>query len=539
MRRWWARFALAAWAWILPCAGCSMGQAVVPADGAEACAKVDLLRQPGELPSENPIFTRQDAEVAPNDGLDLDASKPLSPRSNSREFPLEVSAAWCRYHPEAQKLEARGAVRMLYRGYSITAEWISADLRAGEAVLGGGVRIVGSGQDVQAVSVRMNLKTQEWSVDTARLILHPEVMLSPFYIEGADITKTAEKIEGHGLIATTCDRSVPHYRIVGRGVVIVPDRRIVIRGASLYIGRVRWFTWERLTLPLRRAEQTTRYDLSPEVGQSSVEGIYLKTSYTYPIGKNAVGTAKLDFMTKLGAGLGLEQAYRLAGGGGSLILYSLLNRFEGRRELTGSFRHKQRLGSAELELLSDMRRNSARYFAGTSTTSHQIGVSWASPRHPARIVYRIDDTGGGFGSYRRSSLEFDQSLGFGRTSARLGFNLFDTASPSYSQRELDTSFNVTSSVKPADLTLIYTKRQRLGGSDALGYFASLDRLPELSLRTTGRRLGGFWSNIFPGSVNLAYGEYQELPSGVQTTRLLLDLQSDERRWRLGGTEVSA
>lgn len=538
MRRWWARFALAAWVWILPCAACSAEQAGVPTDDAETCVK-DTLRR--ELLPGSSVFAQQGAGTAPSGSSDVSARGPLSSGSNSQggEFPLDVSAAWCRYHPETQKLEARGAVRMLYRGYTVTAEWASADLRVGEAVLGGGVRIFGDGQDVRAVSVRMNLKTQEWSVESAHLVLQPEAMVSPLYIEGAGLGKAGGKIEGHGLIATTCDRSVPHYRIEGRGVVIVPDRRMVIRGASLYIGRVRWFTWERLTLPLRRAEQASRSDLSPEVGQSSVEGLYLKTSYTYPVGKNAVGTARLDFMTKLGAGLGLEQAYRLAGGGGSLILYSLLNRFEGRRELTGSFRHRQRLGSVELELLSDMRRNSTRYFAGTSTTSHQFGVSWTSPRNPARVVYRVDNTGGGFGGYRRSSLEFNQSLGFGRTSARLGVNLFDTSSPSYSQRELDTSVNVTSSLKPTDLTLTYTKRQKLSGSDAPGYFASLDRLPELSLRTTGRRLGGFWSSIFPGSVNLAYGEYRELPSGVHTTRLLLDLQADERRWRLWGTEVSA
>ncbi|MGQ9524613.1 MAG: hypothetical protein ACUVTZ_07175 [Armatimonadota bacterium] len=451
-------------------------------------------------------------------------------------IPLEVHAAWCRYEPEAERVTARGAVRIKYREYTATADEMEANLKLRQARLVGGVRVVGDGRDIRADSVVLNLETREWRAEQGRLQVQPEGMVSPLYL-GADVLESVHgQLQSERPVVTTCDRSVPHYHIEASKLIIVPDKRIVALDAALYIGRRRWFTWRRLTVPLRRAGEGG-YSISPETGQSSTEGYYVKTAYVYSAGKTGTGTAKIDIMSKLGLGFGVEQAYRLTGGTGTVALYSLLGRTAGEREVTGSFRHQQKVGSFVASLQGDLRRNSSRYFPGISTVSQLVSLTRSSARSNTSLAYRVDENTGTWGDYRRSSASLDQGFAFGRARARLSLGLFDSASPSYVQRELNTAFAVSSSAPTVDTSLLYERRDQLEGPEGTA-FASLDRLPELSLRTNRQRLKGTLSAVIPGSLGFIFGEYRELPSGARTSRLLLDLASDEKRWRLGGTELS-
>lgn len=451
--------------------------------------------------------------------------------------PLEVDAAWCRYEPDAERVSARGAVRIKYRGYTATADDMEADLRMKQARLAGSVHVVGEERDIRADSVVLNLETREWRAEKGRLQVQPQGMVSPLFLGAEALESAGGQMIGERPVVTTCDRSVPHYRIEASKLVIIPDKRLVALDAALYIGRRRWFTWRRLTLPMRRADERGGYNIAPEAGQSSVEGYYVKTAYTYSAGRTGVGTARFDMMSKLGMGFGVEQAYRLAGGSGSLALYSLLSRTAGQREVTGSFRHEQKLGSWAALVQSDLRRNSSRYFPGVSTVTQQVALTRSGVRSSTAFTYRVDENTGSWGGYRRTSTNLDQGFTFGRARARLSLGLFDSASPSYVQRELNTAMAVTSSMPSADMSLLYEKRDQLAGPQGV-VFASLDRLPELSLRTNRQRLKGTLGGVLPGSLGFTFGEYRELPSGARTSRLLLDLASDERRCRLGGTELS-
>jgi len=451
--------------------------------------------------------------------------------------PLEVDAAWCRYEPGTERVTARGSVRIKYRDYTAAADEMEADLRLKQARLVGNVRVVGEGRDVRADAVVLNLDTREWRAEKGRVQVQPQGMVSPLYLGSELLESVGGRMVGEHPVVTTCDRSVPHYRIEASKLVIIPEKRLVALDAALYIGRRRWFTWRRLTLPLRRAEERGGYSIAPEAGQSSVEGYYVKTAYTYSAGRTGVGTARFDMMSKLGMGFGVEQAYHLAGGTGSMALYGLLSRTAGQREVTGSFRHQQKIGSFQASLQSDLRRNSSRYFPGVSTVTQQVALTRSNARSSTALTYRVDENTGSWGSYRRTSTNLDQGFTFGRTRAKVSLGLFDSASPSYVQRELDTAVTVTSSSPAADASLLYEKRDQLAGPQDV-VFASLDRLPELSLRTNRQRLKGTLGTVLPGSLGFTFGEYRELPSGARTSRLLLDMTTDERRWRLGGTELS-
>jgi len=467
------------------------------------------------------------------------AAPPMPPPETGQEYPLVVDALWWRYLPDTGALVARGGVSVTFRGYTITSDSLDANLEEQRATFSGHVHLVGATEDLHADAVYLNLKTQEWRLEHGSLQTQPEGMVSPLYVRGAEIDGSPKEIVGRELSATTCNLARPHYRIEGRRITIVPDRRLVVDHASLFIGSRRWFTLPRLVVPLRSSSQRGNYNLMPEAGQDNVEGYYLKTSYNYLASRSAIGTLRLDLMSKLGVGLGLDQAYRLASGGGDLVLYGLLNRATGGRDLSATLNHQQSLGSFQALIHSDVRRSGSLYYPGTNTATHQLTLTRNVGRFGTSLGYRLDTSSGSFGSYERTSLNFGQSVSFGRTSARMALGLFDSRSPTLPQKELDTSFDVTSSLKPADISLSYSRKDQLEAPQGGSFFTSLDRLPELALRTDRRRLGGALASLLPGSLGLSYGEYHELPSGVRTSRLLMDLQSDQRAVRLGSTQLSA
>lgn len=452
---------------------------------------------------------------------------------------VTVDADWYGILADRTTLLARGNVTLAAQGFTLKAQEVEGNLETGLFTARGGVSLEGQGERVTAQEMSYNVKTREWSTAAARAATQPQPLVSPLYLSAREVKGESGIITAGPVGFTTCDLEVPHYHFAARRLTFVPGRRLVAERASLYLGKHRVFTWPRLVVPLRRySERGAHYNLVPQAGQNNVEGLYLKTAYNYALGGDNLGTARLDLMSKRGVGVGLDQAYRLGSGTGNLVIYGLLQKAAGGKELTGSLRHQQRIFGLQATLNSEIRQNSYLFAPGSSTSSHSVSFTRTRPSASSSLTFRLEGNHGSFGSYRRQSLDFGHQQRFGSTSAGLNLGYFDSSTPGLPQSELNTRVRLNSPLRPGNLTLVYDRRDALKTPPGGLKFASLERLPEVTLATGGSRFRTGLFHYLPGTVALGYGSFHEEPTGVSETRAAVEVRPDPRRLRMGSTEVA-
>lgn len=99
---------------------------------------------------------------------------------------------------------------------------------------------------------------------------------------------------------TVDDSSEPGFHVRARNMRIYPDNRVIFSNSTLYIGQlpVMWFPY------LFAYTNNTGFELRP--GYDSTWGYYLLTGYNFPIGDSIIATAKLDYRTEFGIGVGMD-----------------------------------------------------------------------------------------------------------------------------------------------------------------------------------------------------------------------------------------
>ena len=510
---------------------------------SDPTAPVTPLPQPGVTPAQPPTVPPTVPPTSPAMPLPAPAPTPAPdgaapapgaavPTPDSSE--VDVKADWGIYIEERNFVRGRGNVVLTYRDVVLTADELEADLNTRDVLLKGNAVVQSGGRTVRGDQLGFNLRTRAWRITRGEAAVLPPRLLSPLYVRSESAFGTRRLIEGdHGSL-TTCDLEEPHYHFAGRHITIIPERRAVIRRASLYVKGHRWFTIPRLVIPLSRH----RYNIVPEVGQNNIEGAYVKTAYYYPTRDGGVGTARFDVMTKRGVGVGVDHGYQLGrNGAGQIVLYSILGGALLGKEWTGSVRHGQKIGAWDGRLQSDFRNNSYQFTPGTRSVSHDVGLSRRTTRASTDLGFRTSENSGAFGEYSQRNVSLAQTRTWGLTAMRLNMNLFDSQSAQITQRELATQLNLDRRQPAYDLGLAYHRRDLLEAPEN-GFFSSLDRLPELTFGTHRRRIRGGIFRFLPGSFGLSVGEFHEEPGGVESARVLLDLGVDPHTSRLGRSELT-
>jgi len=146
----------------------------------------------------------------------------------------------------------------------------------------------------------------------------------PFHFRAEALTLDAQNLKHiQDTTLTTCTQAHPHYALFARDFVVTPDNHFEARHVSLIFGGRRLFTLPRLAGNLSKDKGTSN---KPPllVGASRLDGVYIGTTYDYPLSKDAdlllsarVGTEKL-----LRGDLSLNRVFRLPGdlGGGKVSL---------------------------------------------------------------------------------------------------------------------------------------------------------------------------------------------------------------------------
>lgn len=452
----------------------------------------------------------------------------------AEEYPLELSGDSVRFVERPHRtVLATGQVHADYRGLSIAADELSADLDANTAVFKGHVVLTARGGDFEGETLFIDLETSHWE------FAQPHSALPPAFFQGgvvAPVYLSARRVTGGGptVLAeqgdfTTCDLAQPHYHLLAREVTIYPGRKLIARHTSLWLRNRRV-----LTLPYFWAslKEQTRQPFVPEVGNNEIDGRYLKTLFNYALSDTNWGTVHLDFMSRRGVGAGVDHNFSFPKGLAQLSLYQAANRATGETEFTGRFTDEQQLSSdTTLRLASDYRRHAAYYLAGSTVSTNSLQLT--KQTHGSLTSLSLyDSRSQGFTDLGSTTLTFRHE--------RSGPDLSGSFESSYERRttfpgqaddqELNPRLQLLDRQRRLDLTLLASRRLDLDGNAFKGddaYYV-LDRLPELAATTDSARLGLASLARLPTRLELRVGEFHEQPTNLTAYRVYFGADASPR-----------
>lgn len=179
-----------------------------------------------------------------------------------------------------------------------------------------------------------------------------------------------------------CDSDVLPVSLKAREMVVYPDQVAILRGVTYYEGRLPLFYWPTLIVPLDGTGSAEFVGL-PQVGYSSVEGLYLKTAFPY-YQTNSFGKINLDYYTNMGKGVGLDHYYNLLGQG-LISAYTI----EGRLWQLG-LEHFLEEGPFNLELLLSHEQD--RLLSENNHSHLSANLSYAGEYHSLSLQWEQEFT---------------------------------------------------------------------------------------------------------------------------------------------------
>ena len=448
---------------------------------------------------------------------------------------MQVSGDDVRWQSDGRVI-ASGHVKVSYQGYTITADRLEADTQTGVAAFERNIAFASTnGISVKGNHLKVNLKSRDWSLQNAKSRMDPaasqgQITVSLF-AQGAQVTGKKDVIRVDSGSLTTCDLEHPHYEFKAHDIEIYPTSRIVAHKVTFYALGRGLVTLPVVVIPL--------HDLSrnffPQIGSSAEEGAYLKTSTAYLATASSQGFFQLDFMQYRGIGVGLDNTYRLPGGGGGLAsIYYLADNVTGANDITGKLRHEQKFGGIDVNITGDYRTNSYLYFPSTTASNWQVSLTNGKGPNVTSLSVQNNSTCGSTSTDNfMASLRHTQQL----TKTLSSVFSVDTRALSGTgmpgtNRDLESDLELRNRGKLFDLTFIANKTFNLNPSSGLS-FGGLNRLPELRLDTDSYRLGSGYFLGIPSRVSIIAGRYDEISSGVNRDRLLFQYDMLGRRINVG------
>jgi len=431
-----------------------------------------------------------------------------------------------------------GDVHVRYRDLDVRADELDLDLNTEIGVFRGSVSLEAEGQRFTGDSLTLNLATEEWTFEEPRAALPPSFfqqgVRSPVYLSGERVVSEPGEMIVLGARLTTCDRPEPHYHIQSRRAVIYPGRRLVARNVGFFVGGRRLFTIPYFQVSLR---QMRRQPFVPEIGESDLEGKFLKTLFNYELGAQSYGSLHLDLMQRLGIGYGVEHFYPAGDGGGRLFLYRRDDRPHGRTELTGRLQHRQSIGGGfELNLSADYRRNDQLFASSQTVRNTQVALNRVRPGSITRLAFS-DNSVVGLGQFTTQTIGLRHREYSERRAWEIStdYQAVDMALAPAADRELDTRFAFDDQRAAYDLSLVVQKQFDLDDERYPNdLYQVIDRLPEVTLLSDGERLGGALAQYLPGNYRLSLGDYRERPTHLSAPRLDLRYDVEPIHRELGG-----
>ncbi|MBI5050702.1 MAG: LPS-assembly protein LptD [Nitrospirae bacterium] len=326
--------------------------------------------------------------------------------SANADVPVNISADHLEYISETNTYVARGSVKIIYEGATLSADEIHLNSVTQDADAFGHVLYEDADAIIVADKVELNLGTKLGTLYNGRIFYKSR----NYHIHGEEVKRTGE--ETYTLskaTATTCDAKPPEWYFKGNDVKITLHENVTAKNATFYLKGVPVLYAPYFWAPLLEERQTGL--LMPNIGYNNSRGFTFKQGFFWAIEKNRDATLYLDYYSKKGLGKGIDYRYiKTQETNGEIWIYHLRDNDLTRDFLELKSYHNQKLpndisGYLKLHLVNGF----DYYRVLDSTSADRIGLlAWESD------VF-------GFGTEERlqknleSNLHVYKPFSFGRT----------------------------------------------------------------------------------------------------------------------------
>ena len=429
-------------------------------------------------------------------------------------------------HYEGDKVIATGGFRGRLRGYEFWADRVEGDRASKVFILDGNAHVVGKSDRLTAKRVVVDFRDGSYRLFEGTTEISPEHtkgrVTGPVFITSAEGSGRGNFFVGTDGHVTTCEYASPHFEFEAERTEVVADRFVKLKHVRVKVLGHTILTLPELIIPL---EESARR-LVPEIGQSQDEGFFIKSKYFIPVSGLNYLITRLDYMSKLGVGTGLDYRYQDSKASGGATLYKIFGQDD---TLTGTWSHRQLFGQNSLSLENSYQKNNYLTAPDSTLISSRAQYSINNRQGNTNIgFFRSSSESSGFQSTNQS-LNFGQNIRWNRAlSTRLDLNYSENkyatngTTQSDNQR-VDIRFQATQDWKPLTAEFQYQRSVSVAGSTDIG--RQSDRTPQLSLRSDTGRLFGSKVPSDLGKFTAELGEYIDPSSQRPLTRINWDSQS--------------
>lgn len=205
---------------------------------------------------------------------------------------------------EDDSYEALGNVVVTYGDHAIYGERGVFSLESGEVEMEGGVRYISPEMTLYASTVRHNVRTGEFSTESARIVAENYVVLGKAMRRTGDGAITGEDAE-----YTTCRDCPESWSVFGRRVRITPDQYIRIRHAYFKVKDVVVLYLPYLILPIKKERESGL--LFPTLSLTNREGALFQLPWYWAIDDASDMTLTPTFIARRGYGAELQYRHAL------------------------------------------------------------------------------------------------------------------------------------------------------------------------------------------------------------------------------------
>jgi hypothetical protein len=279
---------------------------------------------------EKEIVIPEVTEMIPEKKEGIVAKIPIGPKGKTDQPLLRItSQEFLDYDEESNFIYGRARTRVWYKDVYLEADRLVYDVRLNEVQAYGDIILKTKEDEYRADSLWYSMDNGRGYAYGAsgrrrNIFIHsdPREKENPaFQLLGQTDNHKPREALFRNSSYTTCDFPVPHYRISCSEILLYPDDRIFLRGATFYVWDVPVFYLPVYTRSLKESFPWSFY-----VGYASELGGYLRIAYDYyhleqepdihdekDWVKKSSGhlSAYMDFFSKRGMGIGGKYKYLL------------------------------------------------------------------------------------------------------------------------------------------------------------------------------------------------------------------------------------
>ncbi|MDX2064842.1 MAG: hypothetical protein SFX74_03765 [Fimbriimonadaceae bacterium] len=482
-------------------------QVIPPISGLEAAREL-RKRSPFELPSNPPLRNAETREVPPE-------------KADDRELEVIRAETFTR---DGRTVQLRGGAEILYRGYRCFADEIDGDLDTEIFVMRGNVKVVGRDAVIYGEKVTFDFPKESFRSERGSGQLKPQFLKSPIrddlFVKSRVSEGTERDTHHESGQLTTCNLGDgAHFEIEAADTVVRTNTRIIFRKV-----RLRFFDRTVLTLPflsLPLDDAKSRY--TPDVGQSRDEGYYIKNRFGVPSRPDDSLVSRVDYMSRLGNGLGGDYTYQRKGFDGKASVYGIVGSVG---TLNFSNQHRQKWGRSEFAIQNDYQKDNYLTAPGTTLLNSNLQLTIPQRTGQSTVTFARQQSDVQQASSVNETLTLSDNRTFGRLRTSGNFSYLNSrnsypGATEFSNEQLDVRFQASQELPAFGATLEYQRVVPIGDSPSV--FGNADKTPVLTLTSDGNRiLGKKLGAIYPFRTSASIGEFGGL-RGERITRNIFDI----------------